>query len=529
MDAALTNVSIWTNEHGFIRADARIASQYYPNMVSATDKKCVCNICGQYVTLTGEGIQTRHFRHNGHEKNKTCKDRVLQRRNADIERHLMETPIKIEIDTENKRFRFDLGFLALPCELLDEAEKNHEMLSILHNGECVRRLCVDKVNFVTDTVSYVPLPYGIYGAVHIETSNHAIMEFWHAEIPLLHEDGTLFSKGINHNSRIPQGGGVSAGMMYYLVTHELLSEVHDIEMNLLFCYANYYVYGICARVMTHNAAVFFSRFNAKLASAHVEMFPIWPPFHTGSHVVEAKEGMSYWFSSGAIDLKTHPAQSVPSSTPMMDHAPYDQGALTCLQLIKSLSVVYAEQYNVKRYVLRYVYLRFQERKYMPEIPRIQVIDQDDNPVEFGRYSTPHENLRICTECFVRILLIRNGEIVNVIHVAAKKSYVPIDRISMGMELQFFAGMDEIGRIDYAEVNEQVEKEEVILRRLKMCNGRMVALPRRKRWVLERLRRYPKVCEFYMHRWLTGRFRIDEIAILSDLLGTEIRNHDLQAG
>lgn len=68
--ASLTHVCMWS-DNGWKRITAEQAAKLHPGgTVSAHSGLFMCELCGQYVSLTDGTIQTRHFRHSAYEKAK---------------------------------------------------------------------------------------------------------------------------------------------------------------------------------------------------------------------------------------------------------------------------------------------------------------------------------------------------------------------------------------------------------------------------------------------------------------------------
>ena len=74
--ASLTHVCMWS-DNGWKRITAEQAAKLHPGgTVSAHSGLFMCELCGQYVSLTDGAIQTRHFRHSAYEKSKNCPERI---------------------------------------------------------------------------------------------------------------------------------------------------------------------------------------------------------------------------------------------------------------------------------------------------------------------------------------------------------------------------------------------------------------------------------------------------------------------
>ena len=75
--ASLTHVCMWS-EHGWVYITAEEAARLHPGgTVSAHSGLFMCELCGQYVSLTDGEIRTRYFRHSSTEKDKSCPERTF--------------------------------------------------------------------------------------------------------------------------------------------------------------------------------------------------------------------------------------------------------------------------------------------------------------------------------------------------------------------------------------------------------------------------------------------------------------------
>lgn len=75
--ASLTHVCMWSDK-GWKRITAEQAAKMHPGgTVSAYSGLFMCELCGQYVTLTDGYKNARHFRHSSHEKSKDCPERTF--------------------------------------------------------------------------------------------------------------------------------------------------------------------------------------------------------------------------------------------------------------------------------------------------------------------------------------------------------------------------------------------------------------------------------------------------------------------
>lgn len=68
---SLTHVCMFY-KHSWKRVTPEEAAEIFPETVSAHGGLFMCELCGQYVSLTKEGKKIRHFRHRSREADKSC-------------------------------------------------------------------------------------------------------------------------------------------------------------------------------------------------------------------------------------------------------------------------------------------------------------------------------------------------------------------------------------------------------------------------------------------------------------------------
>ena len=116
--ASLTHVCMWSN-NGWERITAEQATKLHPGgTVSSHSGLFMCELCGQYVSLTDGAVQTRHFRHSAHEKSKDCPERIFgphYSRSYGPQEH--DLPIRI-VDVSASSFRFEIGLIRAPISSL---------------------------------------------------------------------------------------------------------------------------------------------------------------------------------------------------------------------------------------------------------------------------------------------------------------------------------------------------------------------------------------------------------------------------
>lgn len=118
--ASLTHVCMWS-DNGWKRITAEQAAKLHPGgTVSAHSGLFMCELCGQYVSLTDGAVQTRHFRHSAHEKSKNCPERILGA-GYSISYGSQEHDLPIRITgVSSSSFRFEVGLIRAPISSLSK-------------------------------------------------------------------------------------------------------------------------------------------------------------------------------------------------------------------------------------------------------------------------------------------------------------------------------------------------------------------------------------------------------------------------
>jgi hypothetical protein len=111
---------MWS-DNGWKRITAEQAAKLHPGgTVSAHSGLFMCELCGQYVSLTDGAVQTRHFRHSAHEKSKNCPERILGA-GYSISYGSQEHDLPIRITgVSSSSFRFEVGLIRAPISSLSK-------------------------------------------------------------------------------------------------------------------------------------------------------------------------------------------------------------------------------------------------------------------------------------------------------------------------------------------------------------------------------------------------------------------------
>lgn len=151
--ASLTHVCMWSG-NGWKRITADQAAKLHPGgTVSAHSGLFMCELCGQYVSLTDGTVQTRHFRHSASEKSKICPERIFGAGYPVFYgSHEHELPIRIT-GLSSSSFRFEVGLIRAPINSLGRDFR----IEIKPKGILDTSYIFTKERLNDDRITYLPI------------------------------------------------------------------------------------------------------------------------------------------------------------------------------------------------------------------------------------------------------------------------------------------------------------------------------------------------------------------------------------
>ena len=135
----LTHVCMWSG-HGWKRITASEAVRMRPGgTVSARSGLFMCDLCGQYVTLTSGDIIDPYFRHSSDEKSKDCPERTFGAASTnDFKADVHNLPIRIRI-INSQSFEIEIGFIDIPSSILGKKD-SRKITKTSHSKNGLRSL-----------------------------------------------------------------------------------------------------------------------------------------------------------------------------------------------------------------------------------------------------------------------------------------------------------------------------------------------------------------------------------------------------
>lgn len=116
--AALTHVCMWADNGWKPITAEQAAKSHHSGTVSANSGLFMCELCGQYVTLTGANIRNSYFKHSAYEKSKDCPERTFGV-SYSLSYNPKEYDLPIRIIVSPPSFHFEIGLIRVPANLLN--------------------------------------------------------------------------------------------------------------------------------------------------------------------------------------------------------------------------------------------------------------------------------------------------------------------------------------------------------------------------------------------------------------------------
>lgn len=267
--ASLNHVSIRDKEYGWVHITPEDASRLFPNTtVSSNDRVFICELCGQYVTFTGSGFNTRHFRHSRGEESKDCDERVEQYNHyPTIQYGRFDFPLKLSLDR---------GTFSLSIGIPQGAFQGNDF-SVSIKGTASHFFNMKERKQETG-ITWLPLQQDISIQYHIETHDKVLLN-WPDHIPGINPMGTMFdSRG---NKILHAEDEVTVGNNYYLITDRCICEsfpdVNIVElMHCSIVNSVWRVYEVQAVSFSPDSARFFILYKLHLVKKPTDLHIIWP-------------------------------------------------------------------------------------------------------------------------------------------------------------------------------------------------------------------------------------------------------------
>lgn len=484
---SLTHVNMWS-EHGWRPITIEEARKIYPSTVHAYSGLFMCELCGQFVALTGGDKKTQHFKHSRGETNKECEERAKQY-DSGILSFSQEHDLPIRLVSLDP-IELEIGLLPIPENVpLDTREKITIIPKEAESDPFVYSLARIQKNCTT----YLSIGMNLASEYHISMKNP--IPFWPPNIQGVSTDGTLFHG--KTRKRIPYDADIEVNCDYYLLTTEIKYSIKNNVTVRLVCqrYVNeniWNLYCVRAEKMTRDAAGFFLKLHCRLTDNPVEIFPIWPATIQTPYFIHHNKNQVYMFLQGQAKAKVFPDAYLRSYE--CDNGKVIQ--VSCNDRQQFLSVG-----RVK--ILRYTYFWKDTLNTEVKIPTVKVTDFNGNLLASGTAQEVPKKSRIrIVSKYDGFLEIEKEDRLLVRRKFAAEEPTDIRGIQFGYHIKIFQGLDCVWEILYKQKKKEINfDEQAMLAKLNVDNGKQVRISHTLGATAGKLKHYPLI-----RQWLYQKIR-----------------------
>lgn len=302
---------MWSGK-GWKRITAVEAARIHPGgTVAARSGLFMCELCGQYVTLTDGNYQVRHFRHSSNEKSKNCPDRIEAR----VYRTIFiagehELPLRI-IVSKSMHFSFEIGFIRVPRTILSK-----KLTITIHTSDLNKELVYLRERINPDQVSYLSAgdaPTRKY-SITVSGADKDIYQYWPKEIAGIDPDGTLFEK--TSGRKLVDDSDVVIDKTYYLVKRGRLIvnsrhiTARELARKKTNSWQEWILYEIQAKDYDEYTAKFFLELHYRLTLDPVTINYIWPIYAESPYVIKHNRPKLVALISGNAKTQIFPTAKI---------------------------------------------------------------------------------------------------------------------------------------------------------------------------------------------------------------------------
>ena len=489
--ASLTHVCMWS-DNGWKRITAEQAAKLHPGgTVSAHSGLFMCELCGQYVSLTDGAVQTRHFRHSAYEKSKNCPERIFGA-GYSISYSSQEHDLPIRITgVSSSSFRFEVGLIRAPISSLSRDFR----IEIKPKGVSDAPYVFMKERLNWDSITYLPIgerPFEKY-TLSFKNGSDKLREFWPTEINGMDPEGTLFEK--TSGKKLTYDADVEIEKEYYLLKRGYFYKkpyssirIQEIAQKQ-FGWETWTLHVVSASAFCEEAARFFLDFHCRLTDYPVSLQPVWPLFIEGNYIVKHSQDSMYMLLKGnAATVKTFPSAAVRQLTHNGAQAKLYEVLCSSRQQLISAGRTQALQYT-------YFWKDSLNQVGLP--PEILVTDLFGSKVLPGKANTlPHSNALLFKSTYDGELIISNkNHVVDKRKIYADKP-LELDGLSYDVSVQAVIGLDIVWKIDFQKQQPIITNDEVeILKHISRVSGASIPIPHSLRNILAGMSCYPQICQW----------------------------------
>ena len=503
--ASLNHVCIWS-DHGWVPITADEAAKLHPGgTVSAHSGLFMCELCGQFVTLTDGDIIDPYFKHSASETSKDCPERTFgSAYSPTYTAGEHELPIKLVIKND-KTFMLKLGLLFVPYSVLKQ-QKVKTITIDSSNGE---KYSYSLEQLKEGSITYLPIG-NTPAAKYTLTVPRDLTKYWPKTVKGISAPGAIFDNLTG--KLLPASADVQANKKYYLLTNQNYTghfwNKTKIKAKKIceqrFSSTIWNIFELEATDLNEEAAKFFLMYHCRLTDDPLEMRPIWPIHIETPYLIKHNSDKIIMHISGGrlITPQTFPSAAV---------IPAPGGKVFKISCNGRQQLISVGKANV----LQYMYLWQEPLNATTEEPTISVTDSNGISVENGDQEKLPDGKSLSVEALYdgKIIIKLHDQIIDIIPLSANTRKV-IPNIGFGQTIQILQGLDVVWVASYKKVsNAKTSADAALFQKLNSFNGYEMEVPHTFGGIAVKLKNYPMTKQWLTQIVKNGRAPSDAVSYL----------------
>ena len=517
----LTHVCVWAGKTWKHISITEAVRMHPGGTVSAKSGLFMCDLCGQYVTLTWGDIRDPYFRHSSEEKSKDCPERSFGAAYTGVFHPTSHSlPIRLKVLSE-EAIRLEVGLLPIPDRVLAANADNYVLIQTADNQLQRFRYSLSRIlNKSTTYLSVGSIPSSQY-RIALERVDNRISSVWPTVTPGITGEGTLFDA--ESGQMLAEDGDAIIGKEYLLLTKHKKSWIAhysdvtiETECSIGTVGSKWNVFKVIATGYSEDSARFFLDYHARLTANPTSVYPIWPVFIEKPFLVLHREDKMFLYLKGEgvrSDLfpegRTHSFRAQDNRAALLVAFCNDRQQILSVGRSKTIA---------------YTYLWKDALAFSQEnTTKLLVTDDRGEQVQEGKCGRLPDgalNIHPGRDGFVEVEN-QEGEIEYKASLTAGQTAF-LDKLSFGITVRIYEGLDCCWSLQFQKIARNVEsvsRDEELYQLLTEANGNEIAVPHAMASVTQRLERYPKSKKWIVERIHKGKMPYKAILIIrNELMG-----------
>ncbi len=499
---ALTHVCMW-KENKWVKTTAEEVSKLNSGeTISAASGLLMCELCGQYVTLTRENIRGPYFKHSSEEQSKDCPERTSSNP-AESYRPEEPRPLPLKLVIHSPQSaEFQIGFVYKTSVSAPKAGMGKIEIQAEEFGSKPYRCYSIADRLIPGTITYLSVgsvPAEKYQLTYPDAENTAKTLFWPKELDGVSKEGTFFD--FETGKKLPVDADVVIKHPYLLVNKcRFLLPRCNLKIEKVCDLKGWYIHKITAERCDENIARFFLNYHLRLTDAPAKLYPIWPVYlETPCRILSNGWNVYFFMTGEGIDPIVFPhalvqRDEISSFASLLKIASNERQQIVCAGRLKN--------------VLAYTYLwRADLSKAANSADlkvNVHVSDNADNEIASGEHGKlPRKECLWVSLNFdgTAELVDFKGSIINKYKIKAGRK-ICIAVVQFNCEIRIYCGLDCVWSAVYKRpAAEKAGTDKEFLLKISAYKGDLIPVPHALGSIANKFIDCPELC-----CWLRTRIR-----------------------